>query len=192
MPTGIPGSGKGHGKGGYNILTKDDLRSRIKEIEARIKQMDRREKALGDLKKWLANRKLETTDLLWMIRQMKPKRADQPVRSKKPLQPVQKTGAGYLMVNGKLVPSKGDPEFRRRILEARRTKGWNAFEVGKKLGVSHATITSWEAGRYVPKEEMRVKVLKLYDLPPSLGAAATKAMEASLVTRQRSNNGATA
>lgn len=168
-------------KGGYHVVTKDDLRSRIKEIEQRIKQMERREKALGDLKKWLTSRKLEPTDLMWMVRQMKPKRADAPVKSRKPLQPErQKASPGYFMVDGKLVAPKGDPEFRRRIVEARRAKGWSALDVGKKIGVSHATISSWEAGRYVPKEAVRVKILKALDLPASLGATATAAMEAAM------------
>jgi DNA-binding XRE family transcriptional regulator len=185
MTTGYPKDPNAQ-HGGYKVLTKDDLRSRIKEIEVRIKQMDRREKALGDLKKWLANRKLEPADLAWMVRMMKPKRANKPVMSKKPLQPQSslqpkaKRSNGLMLQHGKLVAPKGDPEFRRRIMEARVATGWTSTDVGKKLGVSHATISSWEAGRYVPKEELRVKILKLFELPASLGVEATKAMQASM------------
>jgi DNA-binding XRE family transcriptional regulator len=189
MPGGIPGSG---GKSGYRPLSKDDLRERIKEIEARIKQMDRREKTLGDLKKWMAHRKLEAVDLLWMFRQMKPKRAAKAVKSKLPLQPVkERASPGYIMREGRLVAPKGDPEFRRRIVETRKAKGWNAEAVGKKVGVSKASVTSWEAGRFVPKEEMRVKLLKVLELPAGLGAAATRAMEAALMTRSRKGNSVT-
>ena len=42
---------------------------------------------VGDLKKWLDKRKLEINDLIWMVEQLRPKRADKPVKSKKPLQP---------------------------------------------------------------------------------------------------------
>jgi DNA-binding XRE family transcriptional regulator len=179
MPKGIPND-PNVGRGGYKQpLSKDVLRERIREIEARIKQIDRRDKALGDLKKWLANRKLEPSDLMWMVREMRPKRADKPVTSKRPLQPAKNTSPGYFMQGGKLTAPKGDPEFRRRIQEARRAKGWTSIDVGKKIGVSHASITSWEAGRYVPREEQRAKIVKVLELPAGLGAAATKAMEAS-------------
>src|SRR5882672_2903575 len=102
----------------YEPLTQADLRQRMKEIESRIKQMDRREKALGDLKRWLAARKLEPLDILWMYRQMKPKRAPKAAKSKLPLQPVKgrrATTPGYVLHDGKLVAPKGDPEFRRAI-----------------------------------------------------------------------------
>jgi ribosome-binding protein aMBF1 (putative translation factor) len=178
-------------KGSYHYpVDKADVLAKMKELDERykermkalkehIEQLRRREKYVVDLKKWLANRKLELADLMWMTKQLKPKRADKPVKSKKPLQPEKTRTVGYMMVNGKLVAPKGDPEFRRRILEARKAKGWNSHEVAKRIGVSHASVTSWEAGRYIPKEEVRLKVLKLFDLPAGLGAAATKAMEGS-------------
>ena len=54
--------------------------------------------------------------------------------------------------------------------------------------MSHATITSWEAGRYVPREEMRQKLVEVLGLPVRLGADATKEMEAAMAGR----NGAAA
>jgi DNA-binding XRE family transcriptional regulator len=193
MPRGIPNDPNAPRKGGYYLVTKDDLRSRIKEIEERIKRMDRREKALGDLKKWMANRKLEVSDMVWMLKTMKPKRAAQAVKSKLPLQPVkERASPGYIMSGGKLIAPKGDPEFRRRIMEARKAKGWNSEAVGKKLGVSHATVSSWEAGRYVPKEEVRVKLLMVLELPAGLGAAATKAMIETMKTAARRGGNAAA
>lgn len=188
MPRGIPNDPNGGSKGGYHAVTKDDLKARIKEIEQRIKQMDRREKAIGDLKNWLANRKLDYTDLQWMLRKMKPVRSDAPVKSRKPLQPQKGKPPGYFMFEGKLVAPKGDPEFRRRILDARKEKNWNTIDVGKKLGVSGSTVSSWEVGRYVPREQMRAKIVKLFDLPEKLGAAASAAMEASFGGHSR--NGA--
>jgi ribosome-binding protein aMBF1 (putative translation factor) len=177
MPRGIPNDPSVK-RGGWHVTTKDDLKQRMREIEQRIKQMERREKSLGDLKKWLANRKLEVSDLMWMVREMKPKRADAPVKSKNPLKPPSKQ-LGYFMSNGKLIAPKGDPEFRRRIKEARIAKGWNFEDVAKKIGGSHQTIASWEAGRFIPKEVMRAKIVKVLDLPAGLGAEATAAMEGS-------------
>ena len=175
MPRGIPNDpSAARMKGGYyNTVTKDDLKQRMKEIEQRIKQLDRREKALGDLKKWLANRKLDTMDLTWMLREMKPKRADAPVKSKKPLQP----GAAF-EGKGKM-PTKGDPAFMKAIRAARIAKNLHFEEIGLKVGVSAASVSNWEQGRYVPKEEARVKLLKFFGLPTDLGAEATARMQAS-------------
>lgn len=172
----------------YVPLTKGDLRERIKEIENRIQQMDRREKMMGDLKKWMASRKLEVIDLQYMIKQMKPKRSTVSVRSKKPLQPEegrwadkkpplrQPVGSGMFKLNGKLVPAKGDPDFRRAVREARMDKKLSVDDVAAKIGVSGATISNWEQGRNVPKEEPRKALLKMLELPMHLGAEATAQM----------------
>ena len=181
MPKGIPNDPLAAApKGGYHVVTKDDLRARMKEIEERIKQMDRREKALGDLKKWLANRKLDINDLVWMHRQMKPKRADAPVKSKKPLHAVAE--AQHPRGKGKM-PTKGDPAFMRAIRAARIEKGLKYEDVGPKVGVSGASVANWEQGRYVPKEEARVKLVKLFGLPADLGAEATQRMMSRQGTR---------
>ena len=176
MPRGTPNDPNAK-KGGYHVVTKDDLRARMKEIEERIKQMDRREKALGDLKKWLANRKLMALDLLWMYRQMTPKRADAPVKSKKPLHAVAAAQHPRAIGKGKM-PIKGDAAFMKAIREARLEKELKYEDVGAKAGVSGASVANWEQGRYVPKEEARVKVLKFLGLPADLGAEATQRMGA--------------
>lgn len=77
----------------------------------------------------------------------------------------------------KLIPGKihGDPAFCKAIREARQAKGWDTTQMGKKVGVSSASISNWETGRYTPVEASRLKVLKLLDLPEDLGAAATAA-----------------
>lgn len=158
---------------GYNPLSKADLRERIKDIEERIKQMDRREKALTDLKKWMANRKLTPLDVAWMIREMKPKRAAKAVTSKKPLQPKASMLAGQIRRGGKNVERRGDPEFRQAIRDARLAKGFSFSELGRKLGISLATVNNWEAGRNIPHDEQRKKILKFFDLPIELGAEAS-------------------
>lgn len=179
----------------YAPLTKTDLRERIKEIESRIQQMDRREKLLGDLKKWMASRKLEVIDLQHMIKQMKPRRSSTSVKSKKPLQPEggrwadkkkgevplrQPVGSGMYKHNGKLVPVKGDPEFRRAIREARIKMGLKADDIAEKIGTSGATISNWEQGRNVPRDEPRKALLKVLELPMSLGAEASAQMALGL------------
>jgi DNA-binding transcriptional regulator YiaG len=162
---------------------KEDLRERIKEIEARLKRMDRRDKLLGDLKKWLATRKLDHKDMWWMYRQMMPKRASAPVKSKNPLQPASKA-------SGKTnkMPIKGDPEFMRAIREAREEKQLRHEDVATKVGVSGASIANWEQGRYVPKEEARQKLVKFLGLPGDLGAERTRTM---MMTMGSHKNGAT-
>ena len=140
MPRGYPNDPTVR-KGGWRVTTRDDLKQRRKEIEERIKQMDRREKALGELKKWLANRKLEIMDLQWMVREMKPKRADAPVKSKKPLLP----SAAH--EKKRKMPLKGDPRFMAVIRAARIEKGLLYEDVGPKVGVSGASVANWEQGR---------------------------------------------
>lgn len=152
----------------YTPLTKADLKERIKEIEARIKQMDRREKTLEDFKRWMASRKLAVPDVAWMLKQMKPKRAATAAKSKLPLKAA--NDKDFIAIGGQKVPRKGDPNFRRAIREARMDHKWTPGDVGKKIGVSSASIENWEQGRVVPKEDGRLKVLKALGLPMTLGA----------------------
>src|SRR5215475_14313073 len=106
MPRGIPGTFD---------EARQNLRERIKEMEKRLKRYDQREKMFADLKKWMAHRKLNATDLWWMLRQMKPTHPrGKPVKSKKPLQPQVKGNGMLKSKTGKLVALKGDPELRRR------------------------------------------------------------------------------
>jgi len=78
------------------------------------------------------------------------------------------------------VARKGDPEFRAAIKKARLDKKMDAEAVGKKVGVSGASVINWEAGRYIPKEDARQKILKVLELPEHLGAEATKAMMSTM------------
>jgi DNA-binding protein H-NS len=75
-------------RGVYHVLTEDDLRQKMKDLQERIDHMARRKKAFAELKAWLAKRGLNHIDVLAMYRMMKPKRADKPVKSRLPLQPV--------------------------------------------------------------------------------------------------------
>lgn len=170
----------------YQPLTKNDLRERIKEIEDRIKQMEQREKLLGDFKAWMATKKLEPADISWMLKSMKPKRAKYAVVSKNPLQPSKLhpdvaavRGEGKLMHKGKTIQRKGDPEFRRAIQEARVKADLTSEELAKRVGVSSASIGNWEQGRNVPKDDQRKKLLQVLQLPTSLGAQASLALNGS-------------
>ena len=195
MPRGVPNHAIPH----LTKRTQADLRERIKEIEQQIKAMDRREKALKDLKKWLATRGLGHGDLGWMYREMAPKRADAPIKSKKPLQPPPKGNLGKIkgldagfIDEGKHYAPKGDREFRHAIYNARVERGLSTVALGAKLKISGSTIASWEKGRYVPGEDKRRKLVKFLGLPVGLGAAATAAMEAEHPARSSGNGAAAA
>jgi DNA-binding protein H-NS len=75
-------------RGGYHVLTKDDIQERIDELLARKARMEQREKYLVELGEWMKKRELINTDLLWMYRQMQPRRSDKPVKSKHALHKV--------------------------------------------------------------------------------------------------------
>jgi len=195
---------------GYNApVTKDDLKAKIKEIrerekerilavEEKIKALERRSKFITELKAWMTRRKLSPIDLLAMYRDMAPRRAASPVKSKKPLQP--KTGrwadkpkahsgglpTDMFMLNGQLVPKRGDPKFRKAIHEARIAKEMKTDAVGAKIGVSGASVANWEQGRNVPKEEQRLKIVKLLGLDEDLGREASAHSAALMGKRQAS------
>lgn len=171
-------------------------KERLKALEVRIVGLEQRKKSVADLKAWMARRKLIPADVFWMLVQLRPKRADQPVKSKKALHPevqaargptARRSGLGSR--GGKDLIVKGDPAFMAAIKKARIAKGWDGEQMGKKVGVSGASISNWEAGRYTPKEEARVKILKVLDLPSGLGAEAVKAAEARVA---HGSNGAAA
>ena len=198
MPRGIPNAGAHW----TQLTNKAALMARRKEfladIDARIKGAERREKALVEVKKWLAARKLGYTDLGWMYRQMASPRAAQPVKSKKPLQPPPKGNllrksdgldAGFIQ-DGKHHPPQCDRAFRHAIYKARSEKRLSAKQVGDKLGFSGSGVTAWEKGRYVPSEERRKKLVKFLGLPADLGAAASQAMEAEHPGRPKGNSAA--
>ena len=178
-------------------ITTADLRAKIKEIkereaervaevEEKIKALARRSKFLTELKGWMGKRKLTPLDLLAMYREMQPRRAAAPVKSKRPLQPASGRWADkhkstdMFMHNGRLVPKRGDPEFRKAIHEARIAKGLKVDDVGKKIGISGASVGNWEQGRNVPKEEQRAKIVKLLGLDEDLGKEASLASAASM------------
>jgi len=182
----------------YGSITPDDIKKRLKEeeerhkerttaLKARIEGLERRKKCINELKGWMAKRKLISADMFWMLVQMRPQRADKPVKSKKPLHPDVRAARTGLGAKGSKDPMKGDPAFMAAIKKARIEKGWDGEQMGKKVGVSGASISNWESGRYTPREETRVKILKVLDLPPELGAEAVKAAAARLA---HSSNGA--
>jgi len=176
-----------------NALTDEEVQRRFKEWKANRDEQEKawkarlarnaaRKKYANEMKMWLAKRRLELHDLLLMYKDLAPKRAAKPVKSKKPLQPPSQQK-----------PPKGDPAFRAAIRKARLEKGWTHQEVGNKTGLSYASIANWEAGRYVPKEETRQKLVKLFGLPADLGKEASAAINDRMIaTRRAKANGATA
>jgi ribosome-binding protein aMBF1 (putative translation factor) len=162
-----------------NALTKEGLEERLAEVretakqreedlKARIARMVKREKSVKELERWLKAHGLERHDLLLMYQAMAPQREAKPVKSKKPLHPsVKAVRRDVGGVGG--YEKKGDPEFCRRVRAARIEKGITTADMAEKLGVSGAAVSSWEVGRYVPREEMRQKVVKLLGLPADLG-----------------------
>lgn len=171
----------------YAPLGKDDIQRKIEELQNRLAAMGAREKAVDDLKEWMAERHLGPTDLLWMYRQMAPTRATRAVKSKLPLRPgnglhpsvAQIRGERVVKEHGREVPKRGDPEFRRAIKEARVARGLSSKTLGKEIGVSDASVSHYEQGRYMPKEDVRVKLLAALKLPPDLGKAAVAASAAA-------------
>ena len=167
----------------YAPLTKATLQDRIKDLQQRIVQMERRDQTLDDLKKWMERHKLEPTYILWMYRQMAPTRATKAVKSKRPLQPLR----GVETPRGPSLEPKGDPAFRAAIRKARTDRNWSTQDVADKVGVSIASISNWEVGRFVPMEGMRAKLCEVLGLPPDLGKEATAAMMTSMGADKRTN-----
>ena len=253
---------------------RESAKQRETELLQQVRSLEARKKYLGELKAWLARRKLTHLDLWAMSRELKPKRADSPVTSKKPLQPgsermsageqfvaamrkqgmveissvdarrlvggmgyaptsyshvlqiaqragllrrgdrIKDTANGYMYVltggpktDGKKpkggagqpnphalkagVKRRGDPEFMRAIREARMDHKITCEDLGKKIGISGASIINWETGRYIPKEEARQKVLKALNLPAHLGAEATEKMYSEMGHGKKANGATT-
>ena len=92
----------------YSPLTKQDLLLKLKEQEEahkqrrldllqRVKSLEARKKYVKELKTWMERRKLTSTDLLAMYRELQPKRGPRPVKSKNPLQPTRKSAGEQLV-----------------------------------------------------------------------------------------------
>ena len=54
-----------------------------------------------------------------------------------------------------------DIEFMRAIMDER---GWTTYDVGAKIGASHATIGRWLRGVSVPRPSSRLKIRRLAQL----------------------------
>ena len=57
-------------------------------------------------------------------------------------------------------------QFGERLLQLRRTKGWNQEETAKQLGVSKRTIHSYETGTYPRKSDMYKKIGEVFGIDP--------------------------
>jgi len=153
----------------YAPLTVDALNERIAQLQARVVRMQARDKYVDEIKAWMRERDLDPQDLLWLYRQMKPKVADAPVKSRKALHPEVRR----IRTNGAAAAVRGDPKFQAALRKARTDLDLSFKAAGAKWGVSDASLRAWEVGRYIPTEDLRKKVLKAAGLPMHLGAEAT-------------------
>ena len=123
----------------YSPLTKQDLLARLKEQEEahkqrrldilqRVKSLEARKKYVKELKSWLERRKLTATDLLAMYREIMPKRAERPVKSKNSLQPIRKSAAQQLV----------DAMHEARIIEIDTKEARNLVE---RLGYKRSSYS---------------------------------------------------
>ena len=81
-----------------------------------------------------------------------------------------------------------------RIRELRKDGGYKQIDFCKMLGISQATLSGYETGRYQPDNEMLLKIASMFDVSidyilgnsdikkaPSLEAAGLSAEEAELL-----------
>lgn len=54
--------------------------------------------------------------------------------------------------------------FGETLAELRKDNGYDQKQLGKLLGVSYHTISSYERGRSQPNHEMLIKIAKLFDV----------------------------
>src|SRR5262245_42626389 len=143
-------------------LTKADLQARLKEFQENVKEreaafkdqiarMDARRKSLNELKRWLEKRHLTPKDVLLMYRDLMPKRAGQPAKSKNPLPPDGQLGL--------------DADFSAAIREARQAKNMTAEALGRSLGCTGGAVNNWEAGRGNPTAKRREQLIRVLGLP---------------------------
>ena len=59
---------------------------------------------------------------------------------------------------------KDNMEFRNRLIELRKQKGWSQEELGYRLGVTRQTVSKWETGESIPEVTKLIKLGKLYNL----------------------------
>lgn len=53
-----------------------------------------------------------------------------------------------------------------RLKELRKSRGLNQTELDKKLGVSQATLSGWEAGAHQPDHEALIKLAGIFNVTP--------------------------
>lgn len=56
-------------------------------------------------------------------------------------------------------------ELARRLREARRAQGLSKEEASEKLCITLASLEAYEAGLRVPRDEVKLRMSKLYDVP---------------------------
>lgn len=165
----------------YGTLTAEIIKDRLRQeeerfkdrkraLEARINAMRARTKSVGELKKWMERRGLTVSDLMWMGQQLRPKRADKPVKSKRPLHPDVKAAREQL--NGhkrstSRTPAKGKLGIALR--KWREDNGVSTLEAAKKIGTHFTSLNAWERGAQMPgKESIRANILKATGLPEDI------------------------
>ena len=62
-----------------------------------------------------------------------------------------------------------EPAFGPLIAELRRERGWSQRRLAAEIGVDHATVGRWEAGRAVPSRLLRERVEGMAGVPSARG-----------------------
>lgn len=58
--------------------------------------------------------------------------------------------------------TKRRESIAKQLKDARVLAGMSSRQIGKLLGISHSTIHHWEAGKYTPRADQFVELLRLY------------------------------
>ena len=54
-------------------------------------------------------------------------------------------------------------EIGDRLKKLRKKKKYTQFEVSKIVGISVSAVTNYESGIRIPRDEIKIKLAKLYD-----------------------------
>ena len=54
-------------------------------------------------------------------------------------------------------------EIGDRLKNLRKKKKYTQFEVSKIVGISVSAVTNYESGIRIPRDEIKIKLAKLYD-----------------------------
>jgi ribosome-binding protein aMBF1 (putative translation factor) len=129
----------------------------LHDLHERLSVERKRDRARRDLARWLARRPMLTRrDVLDVAAAMKAQRGNGPVQSEVSKGTNGKRRAGSLPAKGKI---------GKALRSARLAKDLSTSTLGDKVGLSHGSISAYEAGRAKPKPETAAKLAKVLDIP---------------------------